>query len=309
MTTPDTIPGKLNLALSAGIAAAMLVQLLILPHSSHPVLMAAVVLLLVPLNTPFWSLIHEAIHRNFHTDKTVNEYGGRLLSILFGASFGVLRFGHLMHHQYNREWESEYYDEAEKSKLLACANHYFMMLGGLYYVEVLMSLLIALLPRKATEKIARMIFTNDQHYQAVLNALLKPDNARKIRMDFGLVVVFYGLVFMLAGAHWFLPLLLLAGRGFIISFMDNSYHYGTPPDNSVPAKELRTPALLSKFVLRFNYHLTHHNNTRLPWTALPKGHADQGNAYSEGLGAALLAQFKGPIRTDNANLAKNAESP
>ena len=50
----------------------------------------------------FWALHHEAIHGGFQADRQRNLRAGRLMAVLLGSSFHVLRFGHLMHHQYNR---------------------------------------------------------------------------------------------------------------------------------------------------------------------------------------------------------------
>jgi fatty acid desaturase len=103
------IPKTLNCALAGLILAAMALQMFVLPLLGlGPMAMGLAILALIPLNTPFWSLIHEAIHKNFVPDNKANLYAGRLMAVAFGASFHILRFGHLMHHQYNRDWESKY---------------------------------------------------------------------------------------------------------------------------------------------------------------------------------------------------------
>ena len=291
------IPGKTNLTITGVILALYLTSLLVMPYlmGQHPWLMTFITLLLIPLNTPLWSLIHEAIHKNFHSHKQVNEIAGRVMSVIFGASFGILRFGHLMHHQYNRDWESEYYTG---SKIKAFAHHYFQMLGGLYLTEVLMSFMIAMLPAQASRKIARKIFGDDRHYEAVLNSVLKEQNVGRIRTDCLWIVLLYGCAFMSYGANAWVLALGLLGRAVIISIMDNSYHYGTPEDGSVVAKELETSAPYSRFILNFNYHMTHHQNVSLPWSQLKARHDEQATPYAEKIGSALLAQFKGPIPSD-----------
>ena len=292
-----TPPGKANLAIAIGILILFLIQLFVMPYllASHLWLMTLVTLLLVPLNTPLWSLIHEAIHKNFHAHKKLNEFMGRVMSVVFGAGFGVLRFGHLMHHQYNRDWESEHYTG---SRIKAWLHHYFQMLGGLYITEVMMTFLVAALPSVATRKVARAIFKDDSHYQAVLNSLLKVDNVRRLRTDALWIVLLYACAIKAFGAAWPVLLLTLMGRAVIISLMDNSYHYGTPIDGSVPAKELEASSLYSRFILGFNYHLTHHNNVSLPWNRLKETHEANATPYAQKLGPALLEQFKGPIKID-----------
>lgn len=299
------IPNRPNLIIATTITIAFLASMILLPASgaSWP-LMLAVTLLLIPFNTPLWSLIHEAIHKNFHSNKRLNEDAGRFMSIVYGASFGVLRFGHLMHHQYNRDWENEYYTG---SKVKAAFHHYFQMLGGLYLTEVILSLVVTTCPAFITRKVARALFEDDRHYEAVLNSLLKPSNVRQIRTDFILIVFLYTGIFLLFGIYWFVPFIALLGRGIIISIMDNAYHYGTPDDNSVMAKELKTSRWYEKFILNFNHHLTHHKNVRLPWNQLADHQTLQGNEYAEELGVALVEQFKGPIRSSRLSAAASEE--
>ena len=292
------IPQRLNLILVIAIMSAWLAQMLVMPLvlAGHPWIMAAIVIVLLPLNTPFWSLIHEAIHKNLHSRVKINNALAQGLSIIFGASFDILRFGHLMHHQYNRDWESEIFDPERQHPAIAWLAHYSKMLGGLYLIEVIMSGLLALSPQALADKVLRRMFTDDRQQQAVLRALAKPEALRRIRLDCAAIVLLYAVVFTLFGANWWVAVLLIGGRALTISIMDNAYHYGTPADNSVIAKELQLPRLLALFVLNFNHHATHHRNTALPWTDLKSQHDAHAAEYTEGLAPAIIAQFKGPIR-------------
>lgn len=293
----SAIPNKTNLAIGSAISLAILLQCLFLPLllPDHPWIMALLVLILVPLNTPYWSLIHEAIHKNFHSGKKINEFAGRSMSVMFGASFHILRFGHLMHHQYNRDWESEFYEADSGKRFLIHANHYFKMLGGLYLAEIILTFLVAATPRVLLEKISFKLFPDEKHAQAVANSILKPATLLKIRIDALVILFFFAASFIAFAQNWPVLILLLLGRGLIISLMDNAYHYGTPLDNSIVAKELHVTSFISKFILHFNHHVTHHRNTRLPWTDLPRHREFQGNDYTESLAKALLTQFNGPL--------------
>ncbi len=296
MAQGSMIPKSINMIAASLIMLAILFQLWVMPLllPSSPWIMAAIILALTPLNTPFWSLIHEGIHRNMHPGRAANEAWSRTMSIIFGASFHVLRFGHLMHHQYNRDWESEIYAPPQK-KWMVAINHYFKMLCGIYLVEVLLSYLVALTPKKLTQKIADHIFSDEHHRHAVRQMLQKPGNVTRLRIDCALIALLYGTAFYLYGAMWPLLVLLIAARALVISIMDNAYHYDTPPDNSIAAKELRLPPLMARLILNFNYHLTHHKNAGLPWSELAKDHQAKNRTYDGGLLPALFAQFKGPI--------------
>jgi fatty acid desaturase len=291
-----TIPLTSNVLFSASITAVVLLEMFWLPSVSlsHPVLATMVALLLIPLNLPFWSLIHEAIHKNLLPGREVNEAAGRFMSVLFGIPYQVLRFGHLMHHQYNREWEAELYDD-NQSGIVAHLTHFSKMLGGLYLSEVAAAFALAQLPLKISKRVMKLVFADGRHYEAALNALLKKESVEKIRIDSFIIMLLYGLFFVASGS-WTLPLVIILGRAFAVSLMDNAYHYGTPLDNSVPAKELRASMIFERFILNFNHHLTHHRNPALPWNQLPAQRIKNGGSYTEDLIGAVLAQFRGPIK-------------
>ena len=50
----------------------------------------------------YWATLHEAIHGQLLDNAERNRLAGRALAILWGSSFRLLRFGHLMHHRFNR---------------------------------------------------------------------------------------------------------------------------------------------------------------------------------------------------------------
>jgi fatty acid desaturase len=290
-TRADDIPYRMNIVLCAALAAWGGVQLYVLPAALSGWALASAALLLIPVNLPFWSLIHEAIHKNLFNGRKVNEAAGRALSVLFGIPFHMLRFGHLMHHRYNREWETEMYDDTCRP-WKAAVTHYSKMCGGLYLYEVAASFALAILPPAASRRLLRLVFDDNRHYEAALQVLLKPENLRRIRFDSATIVALYASAFWAFGAQWPVLCLLIGGRAFLVSLMDNAYHYGTPADNSVPAKELGVPPVLEIFLLGFNRHLSHHRNPGMPWKRLMR--ADCG--YTESLTSAVLAQFRGPIK-------------
>ena len=117
---------RLNLALLAVMASLTIGGLVVLPLWLLPI-DARWGWLLVPialLTNFFWALHHEAIHGGFHQDRQRNLRAGRLMAVLLGSSFHVLRFGHLTHHQYNRNPidRPDVYDPAVTPRLKARAH-------------------------------------------------------------------------------------------------------------------------------------------------------------------------------------------
>ena len=295
-TPENPIPARANFWLAVGIAAFQLfvlfgVPLLLLP--GHAVWLIAL-LPLIWLHSTHWALVHEGIHKLLLPGGRANDGAARALSILMGASFHVLKFGHLIHHQLNRDWHPEFV--AEKN-LAARGAYYFTLLAGLYLSEVAASLLLAITPRRLFVHLAHTRFLKD--YPQVVTAgerfYYARGNIARLRLDTALIVALYAAAFYIYGAYWPLLALYIASRALVISFMDNIYHYNTPGDNSVAGKELYLPMRLSRLLLHGNYHGVHHRDPALPWNALPVAHAAAGSEYHGGFLAHAGAQLRGPV--------------
>lgn len=290
------IPVRLNGLIAGSAAFVLLFQLFLLPLWLLPISgwWALLIVPFIPLNNTLWSLIHEAIHKHLHPDSRINDGAGRVLSIMLGTSFHVLRFAHLMHHRFNRDWESEYYYPDRTPTWKARAGHYFTLTGGLFYMEVLTSL-AAMLPYYVVQRLLTHHFTDETIQQAALRYAFHRGNIDKACLDSWLVVMLYSAAFIVYGSYWPILVGLIMARALIISMADNAYHYGTPADNSIPAKELHVPVAVSLMLLHFNHHLTHHLNQGACWLALRPLAQQQNIAYNTSLWRAIWEQFRGPI--------------
>jgi fatty acid desaturase len=248
----------------------------------------------------YWALTHETFHGVFHHKQSVSNAYGRVLSILFGAPFGVLRYGHLMHHRFNRTAldSSEVFDFNKTGRLWANMVYFFRLLIGLYLYEVL-SCLMFLLPSGLLHRLAKKLVCcgEDEHpaYAIARRQLLEPANLNRMRMDSVIILFILGASFYLYGEYWPLLLLALAGRGMMISFFDNAFHYGVPLNDRHAAFNLSLPDWAAKLILNFNLHRVHHKYPGLSWHELP-GAYDRENGTTEGSYLAVsLRQFRGPI--------------
>ena len=292
------VPGALNFLLALFYIAVNVFQFIVLPGMLLPVNRnwGWLLLPLALLTNPFWSLIHEAIHDLFNASKSVNGFFGRLLSILFGSPFRILRLSHLLHHKLNRMpvEGTEYYDREKGSSAAAAPGYFFQILIGLYLVEVV-SPVYFLLPRRWLE-IFKNRWMKPQSVSAILmQNWLGAESLREIRLDGMLTLCWLSLSFYLYGPHWPMLLAALLARGFLISFLDNVYHYETPVSDVFFAKNLRLPAVLTKLLLNFNLHGIHHINPAISWINLPQAFEVQGGKYQGGYFTAALRQFNGPI--------------
>lgn len=301
--TRSTIPVAQNRRATMFVVLIQFFQLFILPLWLLPMHWGwgLLILPLIVISNTQWSLIHEAIHKIYHPESVVNEFAGRGLSILLGVSFHVVRLGHLMHHRYNRNWESEMYDPAASSWLRRAPGYYFHLLGGLYLVEVATSFLIGLLPAHALQTILAWK-AKQPHFaslegveRAASQFLFGRGRLSMIQADAMMILLVHGLSAWLYAPYlaWFA--LLVGGRALAISFHDNIYHYGTPADNSMPACETYLPRVLSLLILHNNYHHTHHRHPTVPWHMLPK--ITQAYGFHQTWLQAAINQLRGPVPT------------
>ena len=298
---PERVNRVIALSLIAVIAAQLFIIPILLRYSSY---WGIIIVLAAPLNVALWAVIHEAIHKNFTTTSMSNDQWGRALSICFGASFHVLRFSHLMHHRFNRDWESEIYDPQERSPVTATVGYYVKLVGGLYLLEVVTSVCLMIFPALWVKKIIPHLLSDTSQQQAAYNFFLRPDYRRAIRYDGLAIIGVYAVSLIIYGRFWPWLLALIFLRAFIISVMDNAYHYATPADNTMPAKELWVPNWLSKWMLHFNHHKTHHLYPHYSWIELEQQQVAGSVGYDDSLLLAMIKQFKGPIPVSTYHVSK-----
>ncbi len=288
------IPFETNRTIFTGLLMMHAVVLFVLPAFHAPAALWALLLVAsLWLTIVHWGLIHEAIHKLLFSDTNENELGGRALAIAMGTSFHVLRFGHLMHHQWNRKFRSEH--DLSRS-FSGRSNYYLHLIFGVYAMEMVMGWLFLLLPRKQFMALVHATLLHHAPHIAASGErfFYVRGNIRQTRSDVAMGFALYAAAFALAGTQWAWLVAFIALRGFVISFMDNIYHFDTPTDNSKAAKELTLPPLLSKLMLHGNYHETHHTNPDVPWHALPAVHAAQQRTFDGNFIRHGVMQFRGP---------------
>ncbi len=295
-------PEALNQGLVAALAAVhlfalFLLPLWLLPRSPLWGLCLAVPVVLTPM---LWSLTHEAIHGLLCRSARLNDRLGRLLGVLYGAPFQLLRLGHLMHHRFNRTRLNRVeVIEAATVSSLDRLRYYGRLLGGLYAAELLAAC-VAILPRQAADLGVRLTFEgtleDGQGMGPVARRELLEEPGRSRMRQEGLAIVLgLALAFAAFGAHWWMLALALLGRAVLVSALDNVYHYGNPLDERGAGSDLRLPTPVRLLFLNFNFHGTHHQRPQVPWTALPDAFAALDRSFESSLGTALLRQLGGPL--------------
>jgi fatty acid desaturase len=291
-------PSGINLTLAAFHFAVNVYQFLVVPVWLLP-LDAAWAWTLLPLaflHNSYWSLIHEAIHDLFHPALRVNMLFGRMAGVLFGAPFRILRLSHLLHHKLNRTpmEATELFDPAKSSRCRAALGYYFQILGGLYLVEFLSSVLF-FLPRSWIQGFNKRFIAPDSVSRILMQNWTSNESIREIRTDGMLVLGWLGFSLWCYGEHWPLLLAILGSRGFFISFLDNVYHYRTPVNDIFYASNLWLPAPCAKLLLNFNLHGVHHQNPAVPWNRLSLVFYERAEVYHGNYFVAAAWQLNGPV--------------
>jgi len=295
-----SIPAALNLILAGLHIFLNLFQLFILPLYLLPKSLwwSVFIIPIACLNNPFWALLHEAIHDSFNSSSRINLIFGRWLSIFFGSPFHVLRLTHLSHHKFNRsptEKGTEIYDPGDVSKIKASFKYFFYIFCGLYLLEVCSTFIFFLPPNIFRKMRRRLVDHGNVQEKWLAQKLMDKKIVRDIRIDGVAIFLLFALSTFCFGENWKLLLGLLALRTFLISFMDNVYHYRTPLHVTVSGHNLFLPRVLSKLLLNFNLHRVHHANPSVPWVRLPHVFAQQGETFDRGFLTAALDQLRGPI--------------
>ena len=275
------------------IATLVLIPLLAVPHNPE-----YFVFLVIPLlfTNSWWAFIHESIHGSLFFARLANKLAGRVNGLLFGASFYLLRSGHMLHHALSRtpRDRSEVYVEHKDNLKFFSLVYYIRLVGGLYFLELLGGLLL-LLPRSWIWRISSKITSEQNMIELLVARVLKEDVILAVRLDEMLILLLYVLSILLYGKYYWVLLLALAVRGFLISIMDNAFHYGTKLGKPESSRNLWLPKWASSMILNFNFHRNHHLHQSVPWHLLPEIENQENASNKPNLLTALVSQFKGPI--------------
>ena len=288
----------LNLALAAGHLTANLYQFFFLPLVLVPLSPWWLLTLipLVALNNPLWSLTHETIHGSFHTSKSINRLAGRALAVAYGAPWRLVSVGHLLHHRFNRTPLNrlEAFDGGDMPTVGKRIDYFYKLFIGLYLHQIL-SPIAFFLPRPVLAWAQRRYLEPDSYSAHAFAALSRDTAIREMRVDGAIVYLLLAASLYAYGAYWWLVLVILAARGFCISFLDYIYHYDTPIDDLAHAYNLSLPRPLALFLLNFNLHGVHHRYPNLPWNGLRQAFERDDDRYHDGYLTATARQLRGPV--------------
>jgi fatty acid desaturase len=251
-------------------------------------------------NTIF-SLLHESVHRTFHSNSLINNLFGNFSAAFFPTGFSLQRAFHLGHHRRNRtdvEMFDMYYPS--DSKLLKFVQMYTILLGfywtsapiaGLAYLFCPWLLNIPLL-RSPDPRVQRM--SADAMLKGIENV-----NPIKARLE----LIFTLLVQL--GLAWLLDLSFWKWLGcywaFAINWGSLQYadHAWSPRDIRHGAWNLRVNPIVHWIFLHYHHHKAHHQHPQVSWIHLHRfvDPTEERPSHFQ----VWLKMWKGPTLTTESN--------
>ena len=225
-------------------------------------------------HTPF-SLMHEAVHGSFSSNRARNDFFGTLSAVALPTSFTLQRIAHLGHHRRNRTDEELYdYYLPGQSKALQNLHIYGGNLLGFYWSMIPLSNLILL--------IAPWIYMSRRFLEGPARKLGFEPYVREIQ-EHGIVKIWFECLLALAyhvalfwaldltWQGWLLCYWAFAMHWSALQYVDHAWSERDVIEGAWNLKVLPTTRLLA---LNYHHHLAHHRHPNVPWTAL-SGLVDQ----------------------------------
>ena len=247
-------------------------------------------------NTVF-SLLHEAVHGIFSSQRVINEWAGRLAACWFPTSFKMQRAFHLTHHKNNRSHE-EQFDVMHDGdiKWLKYAQWYSILTGLYWLITVLGIALYLLLPwvsrlsvlKSHKSQVGKQ--TSSSAYLSAINEI----NSTHARLEIILAVSFHVVLFWSLNLTWWGWLSCYAGFALLWSSLQFTDHAYSELDTKMGAWNLSVSPLTRAFFLNYHYHLAHHQQPSVPWNQL-SDYVEKGS-FQPSFWKVWFAMWRGPRR-------------
>lgn len=291
----DPIPGALNIALALASISAAIGLLWLASHTASWPLRIAAAFAFSYVNNTIFSLLHEAVHGNFHSNHAVNDFFGRLTAALFPTAFRFQQVCHLGHHRRNRT-DDEMFDfyKPGDNKLMKYIQWYGILTGIYWIMAPLGCLLYLVCPwalrlspfRDEDSKLAR---------QTSLDAMISGFDympGTRIRLEIMFTIVFQTLLFYALRLNFTGWALCYAFFAFNWSSLQYADHAWTELDVKNGAWNLKVNRIVQYIFLNYHHHRVHHQDPSVPWLHLSK-HIDPSEPRPSFL-AIYLSMWRGP---------------
>jgi fatty acid desaturase len=262
------IPAKLNVALCILQTSCAFSILCMVSQTSNVVAFIALSLGFAFVMQTGFCLAHEVVHRKLHPNRRLNTGLGVILFALFPGSLHFFEVVHLLHHRRNRsDDELEDYVLPGESAWFKRAMYYLLISGLFWLLLPLSSLVIALIPLK---KIRLPHPADESGSFRRFVQFLNNVQLNRVRRDVIVALALWMAAFPILHLHFGRVAVCYAFFAFSWASQQYIYHVRTPRHTVLGALDLKIWKPLGWLYLHFNYHLTHHLASWVPWNHLPK---------------------------------------
>lgn len=269
--TRHPIPGITNVCLLAGTSLVAAWLLAFASHARNWWQVGLAALAFSYVNNTIFSLLHESVHRMFHANRAVNEWGGRVAAAFFPTALTFQRIFHLRHHRNNRtEVEQFDYLRPTDNRVLKYAQWY-AILTGLYWAASPIGMLVFLVWPGAFRSKWFRAKDSALAQQTAADAMLEGfDNAPsgRIRMEIVFTLMVQTMLVWFTHATWQGWLVCYAAFGVNWSSLQYADHAWSQLDVREGAWNLRVNTLVQWLFLNYHHHKAHHQHPEVPWLYL-----------------------------------------
>ncbi|MFZ4713380.1 MAG: fatty acid desaturase family protein [Bacteriovoracaceae bacterium] len=271
-----TIPSNLNLIVAIASMSFCAFFLWLASHSQSWILMGVSMIGFGFVGNTVFSLLHEAVHSNFHHKRSVNYFFGNLFSSFFPTGFSFQRRCHLNHHKNNRtDFELfETYHEGDNKILRSFVL--YSVLSGLYWLSPLVGSLWLLIHPSS---LIGSGFTGKNNFKlgrmGGASMLRNFENITKgtitrMRLEIVFMFLFQASLFYILDLSFKGWILCYGSFAVLWSSLQYTDHAYSVRDIRHGAWNLKVNPITKAFFLNYHDHLAHHENPHVSWIHLPK---------------------------------------
>ncbi|MBI1784928.1 fatty acid desaturase [Candidatus Sumerlaeota bacterium] len=225
------------------------------------------------VNNTIFSLLHECVHGNFHANRTVNNWFGRLTAAFFPTAFTFQKICHLGHHRRNRT-EAEIFDyyRPDDNKLIKYVQWYGILTGIYWTMSPLGCLLYLISPHIFRMRVLHASDSKLAHQTGTDAMLAGFEEApeTQVRLEILMTILIQALIIWGLGlsiAGWMCCYAAFAVNWSSLQYADHAW---SELDVLEGAWNLKVNPLIRWVFLNYHHHLEHHRRPWVSWLHLPR---------------------------------------
>lgn len=268
--TTDPIPARLNALIGALAVPGALALLWLAARSASwwTIALCAIVFSLV--NNTVFSLLHEAVHGNFHPNRSVNDLAGALFAAMFPTGFSIQRISHLGHHRRNRtDLELFDYYLPNQSRWLKTYWLYCLLTGFYWSIIPVAGLIYLAAPWVFSARWFQAGPARLWGFEPMVREIAAAPK-RRVWLELVFTWGFQLAAWTLLDLRW--QSTLACYWAFALSWSALQYvdHAWSPRHVTEGAWNLKVGRLTQALFLNYHCHLEHHRRPWVPWLYLPR---------------------------------------